>query len=203
MVTILPGYGRLYKWVKGKEKQVDVSVEIAGVLMMIEYCVVLGFAVPVVLPLVVIAFFSHLAVFHEVVRRGMKLSHNSRPTTLYPRLSLLLGLGLVMWHFISNGLHGRILVAIGMPAMYVAAHVLDMLVPLHRTPWHGIVNTTKSWWIEPRANDGEDKRASFFKESCGINKLVMEVALPTMGTASGHAYPLADLMSGKEAVVRL
>jgi len=109
------------------------------VTMLLEYCLVLGFAVPVILPLTCLTVVLHLAVFHRATQHGFKLKMDAKPSSQYLQGSLLLGCALVMWFFLENDLHGQMLVVVGMPAMFLAAVALDKAVPLSEAPWAWLV----------------------------------------------------------------
>jgi len=169
--------------------------------MLLEYCLVLGFAVPVILPLTCLTVVLHLAVFHRATQHGVKLKMDAKPSSLYLQGSLLLGCALIMWLFLENDLHGQMLVVVGMPAMFLAAVALDKAVPLSEAPW--------AWLVH-----GPSRSLSFFTDPNKQNEAVeiVELAstsvatlpLPTMGHASGEAAPgAAGATKAADPVVRI
>jgi len=126
-------------WSAPGEATIDLSVEIASVTMLLEYCLVLGFAAPIILPLTCLTFVLHLAVFHRATQHGFQLKMDAKPSSLYLQGSLLLGCALIVWFFLENDLHGQMLVVVGMPAMFLAAVALDKAVPLSEAPWAWLV----------------------------------------------------------------
>ena len=117
----------------------DLCAEVAGVAMFLEYCLVLGFVVPLIMPLTGIAFLLHLAVFRRFVHNGLLLKMDSEPSLLYLCGSFLLGCALVIWFFWENDLHGKELVAAGVPTMMLAACCLQKAMPLSEAPWSWLV----------------------------------------------------------------
>ena len=117
------------EWSASREDTIDLSVEVAGVTMLLEYCLVLGFVVPLILPLTGITFLLHLAVFHRSVENGFRLQMDAKPSSLYLYGSFLLGCALVIWFFWENDLHEKELIAAGVPTMAFAAWSLQMVMP--------------------------------------------------------------------------
>ena len=103
--------------------------------MLLEYCFVLGFVVPLIMPLTGITFLLHLAVFHRSVKNGFTLQMDSTPSSLYLFVSFLIGCALVIWFFWENDLQGKELVAAGVPTMACAALGLQMVMPVSKAPW--------------------------------------------------------------------
>ena len=122
-------------WASPRITTVDVSVEIAGIVMLLEYCVVLGFVVPVILPLTALTIVAHLAVFHYATQLGHKLEMDAKPSTIHLRGSAVLGYALITWFFIENDLYGQELVAVGMPVLALAAMGLERAFPVTQSPW--------------------------------------------------------------------
>ena len=112
--------------------------------MMLEYCLVLGFVVPIILPLTGITFLLHLAVFHRSVENGFTLQMDAKPSSLYLYGSFLLGCALVIWFFWENDLHGKELIAAGVPTMAFAAWGLQMVMPVSKAPWSWLSAPTKA-----------------------------------------------------------
>ena len=92
-------------------------------VMLLEYCLVLGFVVPVILPLAWCTFVLHLAVFYRANISGsaVKLVMDTKPSSLYLHGSLMVGCALMMWFFVENDLHGQTLLVVGIPVMFLAA----------------------------------------------------------------------------------
>eukprot|EP00656_Telonema_subtile_P001989 TRINITY_DN10867_c0_g1_i1.p1 TRINITY_DN10867_c0_g1~~TRINITY_DN10867_c0_g1_i1.p1 ORF type:complete len:106 (-),score=20.59 TRINITY_DN10867_c0_g1_i1:119-436(-) len=98
------------------------------IAMLIEYPVVLGFCVAMLVP------FSALALAHGTAVLPPQASHNSqasscrkrpRPSSAYMALSWGLGCVMDAWLFLACGLHGKYLVVVGMP---VSAWVVGWMV---------------------------------------------------------------------------
>lgn len=94
----------------------DLIIEVTSVVQYAEYALLFGVAFPIIVPLTGIAVVKNLLVIHHV------LHTHQYPILNYVAFSshtlwLCLGLGVawVMCIYISNDLHGRLLVAIGMP----------------------------------------------------------------------------------------
>ena len=125
--------------------------------MLLEYCLVLGFVVPLILPLTGITFLLHLAVFHRSVENGFTLQMNSKPSSLYLCVPFLLGCVLVIWFFWENNLQGKELVIAGVPTMVFAAWSLQMAMPVSEAPW--------SWLVY-----GPRSSLSYFKDRVVVEK---------------------------------
>ena len=90
--------------------------EIAGVVMLMEIPLVLGFCVPYLIPLAAISFAAHAAVFHTCVSKfDMALTDAASPSTRYMWVSLVLGYVFLAWFFFECDLCSRWLVILGMP----------------------------------------------------------------------------------------
>jgi len=103
---VMPGYNT----------NISIDREVAGVVMLLEIGLVLGFCVPWLIPLCGIALGLQACVVHvSVLDCGMPLADEARPSVSYLWVSLALGWGLVVWFFFSCALSGQWLVAIGAP----------------------------------------------------------------------------------------
>merc|ERR1711871_410601 len=132
------------EWSAPREDTINLSVEVAGVTMLLEYCLVLGFVVPLILPLTGITFLLHLAVFHRSVKNGFTLQMDAKPSSLYLCGPFLLGCALVIWFFWENNLQGKELVIAGVPTMVFAAWSLQMVMPVPKAPWSWLSAPTKA-----------------------------------------------------------
>ena len=80
------------------------DTELAGVVMLMDLALIFGFAIPLLLPLLCVAFAAQLAVFHLCTTRfGMTMEYHARPACRYLAVSVLLGSGLNVWFFVDNG----------------------------------------------------------------------------------------------------
>jgi len=106
------------KFVPQYSREMSLDQEVAGVVMLFEISLVLGFCVPWIIPLCGIALGLQVMVFRISVHKfGVKLTHEARPSARYLWASLGMGWGLLSWFYISCRLHGRWLVVIGPPLM--------------------------------------------------------------------------------------
>lgn len=112
---------------------------VAGVIVLLEYCFVLGVMFPITVPLTAITLGCKAIDFKYAMRQGFKPQNNARPSLRYLILSLLLGYALLVWVYMSNDLHGRILVIVGVPFGWLAAWVFEAYYPVSRAPWRWIV----------------------------------------------------------------
>merc|ERR1712166_1644850 len=97
----------------------SLDTQFAGDIMLLEIAMVLGASVPVVLPLVCVAFATNLAVFRAARSKlGLRVKHEAKPAFGYLVVSLVLGCTLNVWFFIDNAdlVGGSLLVCIGVPA---------------------------------------------------------------------------------------
>lgn len=97
----------------------SLDTETAAVVMWMDLALIFGFAVPLVLPLLCLAFAGHLAVFHLAREQlGMQVKYDATPPCHYLLLSLVLGCGLNMAFFMDNEdrVAGAHLVYVGIPA---------------------------------------------------------------------------------------
>ena len=96
----------------------SLDVEMASMVMMMDFGLIFGFAIPPVLLLLCIAFAAHLAVFHLAAKRlGMQNKYAAKPATRYLAFSLVLGCALNLWFFVDNreSIAAWILVCVGVP----------------------------------------------------------------------------------------
>ena len=108
----------------------DLDTEAAGTIMLLELVLVLGFVVPVLLPVTAAAMLLHGITFEICVQhQGAVLMHEARPPTQYLFFSLLLGVGLVLWMFAECGWAGSILVYVGVPLSSMLGGLAPELLP--------------------------------------------------------------------------
>jgi len=184
-------------WSAPREDTIDLSVEIAGLTMMFEYCLVLGFVVPIIIPLTWITFVLHLAVFYRATQHGFELKMDAKPSSGYLRLSLVCGCALIMWFFFENNLHGQMLVGVGMPLMALAAVGLDKAMPLSEAPWAWLVyapSGSVNFFTDPKR---QPNSAAQKKEETVVVELGGS-SLPTMGGIAA-----ADSTASDNRVVRV
>ena len=94
----------------------SIDREIASVWVMLEYPIVLGTCIPVLIPLAC-ANLAQSALAFSFARRhlGMELSNQAQPSHVYLWVSLVLGLMFTSWFFLDCNLHGQYLVFLGTP----------------------------------------------------------------------------------------
>ena len=89
----------------------DVDAEFTGVLMYMEFGLVFGVAIPVILPAIVVVICIQCAVFHHAEEYFLlRVVHDHRPSLYYLWVSVVLGWGFAGWIFFDNDLHGKWLV---------------------------------------------------------------------------------------------
>jgi len=98
----------------------SIDREVGGIVMLLEYGLLLGFIYPTLLPFSCIALYLHAAAFHFAAKRGVLLKNDTKPSTVYLWASLLLGMGFIMWFYGSCNLGGKWVVYIGIPVSVVA-----------------------------------------------------------------------------------
>ena len=92
------------------------SLAVPGVVMLLEIPLVLGFVVPLLVPLAFLSTGLHTLVFHfSVSSLGIQLKNHARPSTHYLWLSSFLGWALQVWLYYESGLSGWWLVMGGPP----------------------------------------------------------------------------------------
>ena len=101
-------------------RTLDLDLELVLLWMVLDEVLVLGLAVPVVLPLGCLAVASRLAAVHLVTSRlGVEFEHSQSavPAWWSFLVSLLLGAGLLLWFFVSNAglISGGLLFYVGAP----------------------------------------------------------------------------------------
>jgi len=119
----------------------SLSREVAGVVMMLELPIIVGVAVPIVVPLACLATALNACMFHSAVKHfGIKLEEQVKASTRYLWFSSLLGYALYAWLFMENDLNGKWLMLLGMPgcALLVLAVPWRFISPQH-TPDHELV----------------------------------------------------------------
>lgn len=94
--------------------------------MLLEMVLVLGFVVPVLVPITAAAMVLHAIALEICVNhQGTVLTHITRPPVKCLYFSLCLGSGFVIWMFAECGWTGRILVFVGLPV----SSLLGVLAP--------------------------------------------------------------------------
>lgn len=115
----------------------SVDREVAGITMLLEYPIVLGCCVPMVLPLVCITLLQSTAAFHFArTIMGAEFSDEATPSTVYLWFATILGMGLASWTFFDCDFNGKYLVLVGAPGLLVGGAAWSML---HRQAPHGEV----------------------------------------------------------------
>jgi hypothetical protein len=95
---------------------VDVDAEFCGLLMHMEYALVFGLAVPVILPALAVVIGVQCATFHFARNfLVLRIVHDYRPPLHYLWFSIFLGWMLVAAIFLDNDLHGKWLVVFATP----------------------------------------------------------------------------------------
>eukprot|EP00854_Cymbomonas_tetramitiformis_P018672 gene18672-22296_t len=85
---------------------ISIDSEAAGIVMLVDLSLVLGFCVPWIAPLCSIALALHAAAYHVVVTKfGVTLQNEARPSTSFLWVSLALGWVLVAWFYFACNLH--------------------------------------------------------------------------------------------------
>jgi hypothetical protein len=93
-----------------------------------EYALVFGLAIPVMLPMLVIVFAVHCAVLHFAKEHFLlRVSRNHRPPLNYLWFSAVLGYTLLAWVFVDNDLHGTGLAVLGPPTLVVCMLLYEQL----------------------------------------------------------------------------
>ena len=146
-------------WSTIRRREVDVSIELVHCLTLVEYCLVLGFLVPVVFPLSYMALTLRLSVLNRQIEKGDRIIHDTRPSTRYLHVSWILGCCLLMSFLFHSSQNGTTVVLFGMPLCAILAHVLEWVLPVQYSPWSWIVNNQD---VEPGGNiDGPASKLSF------------------------------------------
>ena len=86
--------------------------EMAGVVMLLEIPIVLGFCVPILIPLACLSFWLHAAAFEH---SKLPFEENCKPSTHFLGVSLAIGMALLGWIFYESNLHGTWMVLFGTP----------------------------------------------------------------------------------------
>jgi len=103
---------------------VEADVEVAGVVMLAEHCLLWGFIAPFLLPILAIAFLAQRASIHAMfTRHGFTMGNVARPSTMYLALAHASGCAAVMWFFNDGNLPGARVVLWGMPLVAVGCAV--------------------------------------------------------------------------------
>jgi len=102
------------------------DVELAFVLMFVEYILALGFLMPLLLPLCALGLTLNTAVYHMAVEKlNLPVINAARPSSYlkYLYISRALGITLTILFYMESDLHGKLLVCIGMPLSAIAGNV--------------------------------------------------------------------------------
>jgi len=98
-----------------------IDKELVVVNMLVDYPLVLGFCVPLLVPLSCLAMAQTAALFHWARALGVEFSNMARPSTAYMWLSGCSGLALNAWVFIACDLDGKYVVATAAPLIAVCS----------------------------------------------------------------------------------
>lgn len=98
-----------------------IDKELVVINMLVDYPLVLGFCVPLLVPLSCLAMAQTAAVFHWARALGVEFSNMARPSTVYMWLSGCSGLALNAWVFIACDLDGKYVVATAAPLIAVCS----------------------------------------------------------------------------------
>ena len=98
-----------------------IDKELVVVNMLVDYTLVLGFCVPLLVPLSCLAMAQAAAVFHWARTLGVEFSNMARPSSAYMWLSGCAGLALNAWFFIACDLDGKYVVATAAPLIAVCS----------------------------------------------------------------------------------
>ena len=102
------------------DKKID--QELMAVNMLMDYPLVLGFAVPVLIPLTCLAMAQTAAVTHWGRELGVEFTSMARPSSAYLWICGCLGLTLNAWFFWACGLYGKeVVVAVSLPVVLFTA----------------------------------------------------------------------------------
>ena len=93
-----------------------------------EYALVFGLAIPVMLPVLVIVLAVQCAVLHFAKEHFLlRVIHNHRPPLNYLWFSAVLGYALLAWFFVDNDLHGTGLAVLGPPTLVLYMLLYEQL----------------------------------------------------------------------------
>lgn len=103
--------------------------------MLLELVLVLGFVVPLLLPVTAAAMLFHAAAFQMcVTKKGTSFEHEVRSPVRYLWFSLSLGVGLVLWLFWECSWAGQTVVLVGAPlALALGAGTAEVAIR-HKPP---------------------------------------------------------------------
>jgi len=120
--------------------------ELAFIMLFVEQVLCFGFVAPLLLPLAAIGLALNTAVYHCGVHKlGLPVKYGVNPSLKVLYLARAEGLAFVIWFFLDNDLHGKLLVVIGVPLCACAAEYLLMYLKRSRTAQ----NITSRGLLEP------------------------------------------------------
>ena len=132
----------------------DVDTEVAGIIMLLEIALVLGFVVPAVPVVVCVAFVLHAKAFQiSLEHQAAKLQHETMPPVSYLWCSLLLGAGLVMWMFVDSKWTGHILVCVGVPISCLVGAYASQVMAYFQRGWQVDAPDLAVALLEPESGD--------------------------------------------------
>jgi len=112
---VLPG--KDFIWYQG-------DVELAFILMFVEYILSLSFLLPLLLPLIAVGLALNTAVYHCAVEQlKLPVIRAARPSFKYLYISRAMGITFLILFYIDNDLHGKLLVCIGTPLSAIVGHI--------------------------------------------------------------------------------
>ncbi len=98
-----------------------------------EYALIFGLAIPIMLPILAIVLAVQCAVFHFAKEHLLlRIIHDHRPPLQYLWFSIFLGYSLLAWLFVDSGMHGAGLAVFGPPTSVLYMLLYDQVKPSRR-----------------------------------------------------------------------
>ena len=122
-------------WSNPRQADINLAVEMGSMVMLLEYCFLLGVMNPIILPLACLDMGLKAIKLNDAITHGRyEILDNPRPSMRYLAFALLLDYMVLVWIFVSNEMHGKVLVIVGPVVSFVGALALaNWLLPLFRT----------------------------------------------------------------------
>jgi len=175
------------------------DTELAFIMLFVEHTFVLGFVAPLLIPLAAIGLALNAAIYHCGVQRlGLPVQDNAHPSLKYLYFSRAIGIAFIIWFYLDNDLHGKLLVCIGMPVCVVAAELVVMYIRRSRKREEGM---TRRGLLEPllgpaegvvvqhSVRHGTEIELDIGEEATATGEVTQEK--PALAVSSEPTFPLA------------
>ena len=123
-------------WSNPRQADINLAIEMGSMVMLLEYCFLLGVMNPIILPLACLNMGLKAIKLNDAITQGRyEILGNPRPSIQYLAFALLLDYMVLVWIFVSNDMHGKVLLIVGPLVMVVVVLLIEWHTPTWRASW--------------------------------------------------------------------